>query len=374
MGRTKGSGQGSIYKRGDKWRGQITINGKRYSYTALRKKDVADWMSALRADSNKGIDIDLEGTTVKEVCEAWLTENVENRVTELTAYKMRNMMEQHLYPVLGDLPIRDLTKEVLQKAYPKMIGYKQQKNKRECRYSEGTIKIFRSNLNSMLEWAVDEGYLNRNPNRNIIPPKGERSKMVHAYTKEEQQKIVEYTNDDKGANKIFYFLLASGLRVGEAIALTLDDINIDEGYVVVNKTAVNYRGTMIVQDHPKTEQSIRTVYLSANCIERLKRYGKFAVNSQNNKRLLFPNDNWNMYHTSALRSRWIKSCADMGIAYRGIHALRHSYATRALEKGIDVKIVSTMLGHSTVATTMNIYQDVHSEQKKLAAQSLNDLL
>ncbi len=373
MGRTKGSGQGSIYKRGDKWRGQITINGKRYSHTALRKKNVVDWMAAIKTDSNKGVNIELGEKTIREVCEAWLSENVENRVTELTAYKMRNMMEQHLYPVLGEMPIRELSKEVLQKAYPKMMCYKQQKNKRECRYSEGTIKIFRSNLNSMLEWAVDEGYINRNPNRNIVPPKGERSKIVHAYTKEEQKKIVEYTNDDKGANRVFYFLLASGLRVGEAIALTLDDVNLKEGFVIVNKTAINYRGTMIVQDHPKTEQSIRTVYLSDNAITRVKRYIKMASSPMNNKRLLFPNDNWNLYHTSALRSRWVKSCAEMGVPYKGIHALRHSYATRALEKGIDVKIVSTMLGHSTVATTMNIYQDVHTDQKKIAAAAMNDL-
>lgn len=374
MGRTKGSGQGSIYKRGDKWRGQITIDGKRYSHTASKKKDVADWMSNLRANSNKGVNIELGESTIKEVCEAWLTENVENRVTELTAYKMRNMMEHHLYPILGDMPIQELTKDALQKAYPKMIGHKMQKNKKECRYSDGTIKIFRSNLNSMLEWAVDEGYINRNPNRNIIPPKGEKSKIIHAYTKEEQQIIVNYTNNDKGANRIYYFLLASGLRVGEAIALTLDDINLEEGTVNVNKTAINYKGTMVTQDHPKTEQSIRTVYLSENCIVRLKRYVTLANSPKNTKRLLFPNDHWNMYHTSALRSRWIKSCAEMGIPYKGIHALRHSYATRALEKGIDVKIVSTMLGHSTVATTMNIYQDVHSEQKKIAAQSMNDFL
>lgn len=373
MGRTKGSGQGSIYKRGDKWRGQITIDGKRYSHTALRKKDVADWMSALRADSNKGVNIELGEKTIREVCEAWLSENVENRVTELTAYKMRNMMEQHFYPVLGEMPIRELSKDVLQKAYPKMMCYKQQKNKRECRYSEGTIKIFRSNLNSMLEWAVDEGYINRNPNRNVIPPKGERSKVVHAYTKEEQLKIVEYTADDKGANRVFYFLLASGLRVGEAIALTIDDVNIEEGFVRVNKTAINYRGTMLVQDHPKTEQSIRTVYLSDNCVTRLKRYINIANSTGDDKRLLFPNENGNMYHTSALRSRWIKSCAEMGIPYKGIHALRHSFATRALEKGIDVKIVSTMLGHSTVATTMNIYQDVHADQQRTAAQVMNDL-
>lgn len=374
MGRNKGSGKGSVYKRGDKWRGQISVNGKRYSYTAKKQRDVLDWMAKMRV-SDAPANADKENITMKEVCEQWLSENVEARVTELTAYKMRNMLTQHMYPVLGDLPIAELTKEVLQESYPEMIGYKRQKNKRECKYSEGTIKLFSSYLNTMLEWAVDEGYINRNPHRNVLPPKGERSKIVHAYTAEEQRKIVEYTNDDKGANRVFYFLLASGLRVGEAIALTLDDVNIREGYVLVNKTAINYRGTMIVQDHPKTEQSVRTVYLSKRCITRLKRYIEIAEEGINNgKNLLFPNEHGNIYHTSALRSRWIKSCAEMGITYRGIHALRHSYATRAFEKGVDVKIVSALLGHTSVATTMNIYQDVYSEQKKVAAQKINDSL
>ena len=141
MGRNKGSGKGSVYKRGDKWRGQISVNGKRYSYTAKKQRDVLDWMAKMRV-SDAPVNGDKENITMKEVCERWLSENIEARVTELTAYKMRNMLTQHMYPVLGNLPIAELTKEVLQESYPEMIGYKRQKNKRECKYSEGTIKLF----------------------------------------------------------------------------------------------------------------------------------------------------------------------------------------------------------------------------------------
>ena len=70
---------------------------------------------------------------------------------------------------------------------------------------------------------------------------------------------------------------------------------------------------------------------------------------------------------------WKKACAIMGIPYKGIHTLRHTWATRALEKGIDVKTVSEMMGHKKVITTMNIYQDVLPEQKKKAAEKLDDL-
>ena len=207
----------------------------------------------------------------------------------------------------------------------------------------------------------------------MVPKTGE-VKQVDAYTAEEQKKIVEYTRDKNDINRVFYMLIATGMRVGECVALTWDDVNLDEGWIIVNKTAVNRRGHMVVQNHPKTEQSVRKIYLADNTKDFLKRLDGICNAKKEENTLIFQNEHGNIYHTSALRSRWIKVCAELNIPYKGMHALRHSWATRALEKKVEVHTVSKMLGHKSVATTMDIYQSVFTEQKIKAAQIMNDVV
>lgn len=371
MGRTAGSGEGSIYKRDDKWRGQIMIDGKRRSFTSSKKKDVIDWMSELRTNSNKGLLIEDSDMTVKELAEIWFDKKVEPTVSDQTLYKTKNLFKNHLYPVLGDIKVQDLTKEQIEKAYDKMF----EKKNTGCKYCASTVKLFASKFSACLEFAVDENILVKNPHRNITLSKRPAPSKVEAYTADEQKKIIEYTKDPRGSNKVFYLLIATGMRTGEAIALTWDDVDLKNKCISINKTAVNYKGHMIVQNHPKTEQSIRKIYLSDNTVKYLRKVKDVSSKEEmKSNRLLMPNEHGNIFHTSALRSRWIKACAEMDIPYKGIHALRHSWATRALESGIDIKTVSDILGHSNVVTTMNIYQNVYSEQKKKAARIMNKLV
>ena len=85
------------------------------------------------------------------------------------------------------------------------------------------------------------------------------------------------------------------------------------------------------------------------------------------------NTRYGIITSANTRKRWQKVCATLDIEYQGVHSLRHTWATRALEKGIDVKVVSHMLGHKNVITTMNIYQDVLPAEKEKAAKQLDDL-
>lgn len=93
----------------------------------------------------------------------------------------------------------------------------------------------------------------------------------------------------------------------------------------------------------------------------------------NQEETVFTNERGNVFLATSLRSRWQSTCKEIGVPYKGVHSLRHTFATRALEKGIDIKTVSSILGHKNVTTTMDIYQDVFSKQKKNAARIMDDL-
>ena len=367
MGRTKGSGAGSVYKRGDKWRGQITVNGVRLSHTADKKKDVLDWMAKVR---NSDEQPNITDYTVREWTELYFEKWYKPRVTMNTYSTTTNLVKTHLYPVLGDYPLKDLTANIIQDAYPKMFNKKD--TKAGGKYSDGTLKIFSAAFNKSLECAQSEGLIKKNPHANVVIQKTGITKKVDAYTDEEYTKIVEYAKDKTNIDRVFYLLIATGMRVGECIALTWDDVDLNEGSITINKTAINYNGHMIIQDHPKTEQSVRKIYISENTMKFLRRLKVSDARKEGS--LVLPNTYGNLYHTSALRSRWIKVCAKLDIPYKNLHALRHSWATRALRKGVEVHTVSKMLGHKSIATTMDIYKTVFVEDKKKAAEIMNDIL
>lgn len=364
MGRTKGSGQGSIYKRGDKWRGQISVNGQRLSYTSAKKKDVIDWMSKVRMDDINGLIRPKLNITVQELCEYWL-ENVKGpAIAPQTLDRLEASLRCHLYPVLGKYRVQDLTRELIERAYPAMF---------KGDYSDGTIETFAMYFKMFLKYAVREKILANNPHDDVIIQKRRNKKKVDAYTEEDQQKLIAYLKSQPKTafNALIYLLLGSGMRIGEASALTLGDIDLESGAINVTKTVVKIRGHVSVQDHPKTSAGVRTIFLSESVMKYMRQF--LSCKEVNSNDWVFVNARGNLFSSNNMQQRWIRTCVAADIPYKGLHSLRHTFATRALEKGIDIKTVSSILGHKNVTTTMNIYQDVYSARKIEVAEIMNDL-
>ena len=360
MGRTAGSGQGSIYKRGDKWRGQISINGQRYSHTAKKKGDVIDWMADMKAKNNLGYTPAKLNITVAELAEEWLAVK-ERTLTPQVHYNLTSSINKHLLPVLGKYKVQSLTKQSIEKAYDKMF---------DGEYSDGTISTFVVNFKNMLNYAVDQKYLIANPHDRVVVKKRRNVKKVEAYSEEDQKKIVEYLKTRfEPYHALFYVMISTGLREGEAAALTWDDVDIVKGTMSVDKTVINRGGRKELQHHPKTAAGVRNVFLSDNTLDYLRKYKQLYPNSD----YVFLNTRGEWFSAGVIGTRWRRICAELNIEYKVPHSLRHTFATRALEKGIDVKTVSRILGHRNVVTTMNVYQDVLPNQKKKAAKIMNDL-
>ena len=369
MGRTAGSGRGSIYKRGDKWRGQITIDGRRYSHTARKKADVIKWMKDLSMDDVERMALERNNITVQELAEKWLDE-VKQPVMKYQTYKHWKMdFRIWLYPTLGETCIQDLTKERLEKFYEEVF-VPENRRRGHGEFATETVKGFATKVKLFLEYAINMGIITKNPHDRVVIRKRKPTKKVDAYTESDQKKIIENLKSEYTPfNAVFYLMLSTGLRLGEATALKSEDVDLKGGFLNVSKTAVDLAGSIIIQDMPKTEAGFRTIFLSANTLRYLKKYIEVCHIDD----ILFPNHSGKYFHPSSLRARWAKRCAVIGIEYKGPHALRHSFATRALEKGIDIKTVSHILGHKNVTTTMDIYQDVFDKQKQKAADVMNDL-
>lgn len=376
--RKRGNGEGSVFQRTDSngkvigWRGQQYIGNKRKSYSGKSKQQVIDEMALDRADFNRGVYVPDDDTTVGQWVEYWLEHKKKPYVKEQTFGYILYHFNNYILPHLKNVKLQELTPALIEDTYNKafVVGKKADGSS----YSDSTIKQASSYFNRCLKDAVASGKLVTNPHDNVKRPKGVSAKAINAYSPEDQQKIVDYCKNSSSLyDGIFYVLIGTGMRVGECIVLTWDDVDLRKQTISINKTFVKFGGTTFVQNSPKTSKGNREISISKNITDYLKKKKQATDQERNIRNLVFPNSKYKTMFESDLRNRFQKICAILNIEYYGMHSLRHTWATRCLEKNIPVKVVSEMLGHEDVSTTMNTYQSVLRNQQEEVANILNDL-
>ena len=374
MGRHKGSGEGSIFKSGNSWRGQISLDGERKSVSGKTKKEVADKLAALRVAYNRGEYAKRNDITVEEWIDYWLTNQVKPRLAEQSFIKLEALLKYHICNHIGDERIQDLDRQKLEETYSIVFfskgGSKKYKQKD---YSHSTVNALSVQFKKCLQYAVDCGVLAKNPHNGVELHKLRPPKKVKSYTRADQEKIIKNCKRGILRMRIYYFLISTGMRFGETAALTWNDIDLTTGEIRINKTAVAIHGSMIIQDRTKTAAGTRTIFVGQNITEWLSWHKSTLDEDLNYQNLVFPNSRYNITNQQNAVLAWTKLQKELGIEHQGMHALRHTWATRALEEGIDIKVVSQMLGHKNIITTMNLYQDVLDTEKQKAACTLNAL-
>ena len=373
MAKKKASGEGTIYKRGNSWRGQLTIDRRRVSFSGRTKQEVIDKMAAARTDYNRGNYIFDHDITVSEWVSIWLDRKMRPKLSEQSLIRLEGLLKNHLLPSLGEFKLQDLTKPLLEQKYAEIFQNKEGKAYKEKTYSHSTVNSLSASFKKCLQAAVDEGLLLKNPHEGVELHKLRPPKKISAYTMQEHKKIIDFVRNNGQMYWIYYLLISTGMRFGEAAALTWEDVDFKNQTIRINKTSVELHGSPYIQEHTKTSAGTRIIPVPDNVVKFLHEVKKSLDTELNYRNLVIPNTRYNITTAANTRRRWQRVCAILDIPYQGIHALRHTWATRALEAGIDVKTVSEMLGHKNVITTMNIYQDALPEHKEKAANKLNSL-
>jgi len=228
-------------------------------------------------------------------------------------------------------------------------------------YSFSTIKKQLELIRASLRKAVSLKLIPENPANEIGMPSQKtvkKPKEVLAYDDPEQRRIQQYieTHSDNNAVLCVAFMIETGLRSGEALALRWSEVDIDKHRCHVCATVVNPHmpSKAYVQDTPKTDASIRTIPLNVRATTILNMIKKRA-NSEfvfgDGKRLEYP----------TLIRTIKKMCRESKVPYRGAHVFRHTFATNCYYKGIDIKILSKLLGHSDVKVTYNTYINLYGD-------------
>ena len=239
-----------------------------------------------------------------------------------------------------------------------------------------TIERIVGTLKTALMQAVDNDLIVKNPASRIkMPLKQERTPRV--LTVHEQELFMEASKEHRNG-EIFLLILGTGLRIGEALALTWDDIDFENHILCVNRTQIEYCDhidgkTIYHREYstPKTKSGQRTIPLIPSLVDMLltlkeqreQEKQKFKE-AYKDTGLIFCNYYGVSLNYTAIAKKIQSICKKTGLEGVHPHTLRHTFATRGLENGIDLKIMQELLGHSSIKMTADLYTHVLPETKK----------
>lgn len=351
------NGEGTLYQRADGlWIGEITLgwedNGKRKykRFTSMEKDVVKRKMDEEKVAVNKGLAVDPSTITLAQWLYKWLLLYKKKVVKENTFGTYQWYIDTKILPYFGDIiPLQKITRDMVQDFYSTL--------------DETPVVLEKTHivLSQALKKAVANQVIYENPCDSCELPNYE-SEEKRILTTAEQGALVKQCASSDQYGDLYVFALYTGMRMGEIIALTWDDVDYERNIIDVNKT---FAFNIFVRDgkrhkekvihSPKTPSSIREVPISKTALQSLHHQeGRHPI-------LVFPSKTGVYIDPTNLNKRLKELCAAAGIhdpEEVTFHSLRHTCATRMLEKGVNPADAAKILGHKSTKMFLDRY--VHS--------------
>ena len=293
----------------------------------------------------------------------WLSSYIKPRAKDRTLLKYCRSGQLHILPELGSYELNDISVPILQGFVATLSGKG---------LASGTVSGIISVLKQSLTKAAELGMVTGVPSYAITRPRG-RERRIECFTKAEQKRIEAYLSVTDSP-RLFGILLClyTGLRVGELLALRWRDVDLRQGALTVNGTCYDswQNGKYVkILDTPKTESSGRTIPIPKQLTPRLREIRK-------NSCCEYVIEGSGPYgaEVRTYQRSFSGLLRKLKIPHRGFHSLRHTFATRALECGMDVKTLSDILGHTNPTVTLKRYAHSLMEHKTQMMNKVGRLL
>ena len=309
-------------------------------------------------------------TTYRELVALWW-ESYKNTIKPNSQQTMEGIVRIHILPVFGDYKLEKLTTPIIQQQVNKWAD---KANKGEkgayANYS------FLNNINRrILQYGVTMQAIQHNPARDVIIPRKQQNKehKVKFFSNQELKQFLGYLDNlDLSSYENFFdyvlykTLLASGCRIGEALALEWSDIDLKKGIISISKTLNRYQET----NTPKSKAGLREVDIDIATVTLLKEYKKRqqiqAWQLGRSERIVFTPFTTKYAYACLLRKRLQGHFKNAGVPDVSFHGFRHTHATIMLYAGIEAKDLQYRLGHSNISMTLNTYVHATKEGAKKA--------
>ncbi|MBA3823620.1 MAG: site-specific integrase [Ktedonobacterales bacterium] len=373
MARRRGKNEGTIRERSDgRWEGRVLLDsGKKKIVYGKTRDEVRQQVNQIVRDKEAGLQIVTERQTLGQYLESWLPV-VKQQVDFGTYRRYRNFAQTHIIPALGRVQLTKVTPQQLQKLYTKL---------QEDGLSTTTVFHLHSALHRALKDALKMGLIQRNVTEMVSPPRRRHHEMI-PLSKDQARALLTSVFGDK-FEAVFVLALTTGMREGEIFGLSWPDVDLAKKSLVVRvglKEAEKGRAI----GKTKTTSSRRRIALSQNVVDALTRHRERQREEKTKAGelwdssfdLVFPNH----FGRPLIPDNFVKRHFKPRLKQLGIsedtrfHDLRHTCATLLLADGVNIKVVSEMLGHADISITLRIYAHVLPGMHEIAADSMDRLL
>ena len=364
------NGEGTVRLRKDgRWEGRVVIGyddkgkPKTKSVLAHTKSECVEKLERLKGECGRTAEKLKPDMPFGEWIDFWYKYFSSPKLRPTTQATYENRIYGHIIPSVGKIPLSKLTQNDLQQFYAKLkrTGRKVNVELKGTGVSDRMVRSCHALCRSSLEKAVEEGLITRNPSIGCkLPPKKNGEMKVLT-----QNEIVRLLNQayDEGYYEMFLLELTTGMRRGEILGLKWRDLNLETGELNI-KRQLTTKGISV----PKTKSSIRTVLLPPDMLDLLREMKKTAKYDW-----IFPSPvkEGEPRNPTAITKRFRIMLERAHCKHVRFHDLRHTFATMALENGMDVKTLSAMIGHVSSETTLNIYSHVTDTMRAQAAVKID---
>ena len=375
MAKRRKRGEGSVHLRKDgRWEGRVVVSydDKNLPITknvlAKTKTACLDKLKALQETCSGQPTEKLQpDMTFGEWMDFWYQNYSKPKLRPKSQLDYENSIYKHIIPALGKIPLSRLTANDLQQFYTQMK--KSGRLNRANIYGEGLsdrmVRACHARCLTALDRAVVDGLIRINPAVDCKLP-GQALKDMNLLTREEMQRFLIQAKEE-GYYELFLLELATGLRRGEVLALQWGDLNLDTRELRIQRQVYRANGELVVSV-PKTKAALRTIVLPPALVDVLEEHRQHT-----NSRWMFPSPakEDSPLDPATVRKRLQTILEHAGCKKVRFHDLRHLFVTTALENGMDVKTLSTIIGHVSAKTTLNVYTHVTDEMRQTAAAKID---
>lgn len=354
----------NIHKRKDgRWEARIITKqiNHQTKYKSVYARSYSELKNKLHEFDISKIDLDYNKINFNQVVTDWLR-SIKHTVKESTYSKYCNTVEKHIIPYYKYLKISDIDNRILQEYITEK--YQNGRLNKKGGLSAKSVHDIYSIMIQIIKFAEKNKYI-RHFDYEIDLPKVEE-KFCDILSETDKRKLEQFMRLNTNLKKVGILLVMyTGIRIGELCALKWSDIDLENGFISITKTLQRIKNadenskqkTKIIIDKPKSQKSIRKIPLQSFLIEILSELKK---NCSENAYLL-TGSKTRFTEPRAYEKTYKKYLKECHIPNIKFHALRHTFATNAVEKNFDTKSLSEILGHSTVRFTLDRY--VHPSDK-----------
>ena len=378
MAKRRANGEGNIRKRSDgRWEGRYTAGRDEKTGKAIYKNVLAKTQKECKEKLQRAIEenakvdtIRAEQYTVGQWMDVWFENCAKIKVRPSSHKTYRGYIDNHIKPTIGKIPLSKLSSLDLQKFYKKLLSggrVERIESKNQPKgLSAKTVRNINQVISSAMDFAIDQKLIATNPTNGCALPKLEHREMKTLPV--EQLASFLHEAKESGVFELYYIELATGLRRGELLGLKWEDIDLEQGIIHVRRQVARIDGE-IVEAPLKTKNSYRALSIGADAVEILK-----EQQSKTNSEYVFPSPTGGPMSPDSVLHMLHRILKRAGLPEIRFHDMRHTFATVALQNGVDIKTVSGMLGHYSAGFTLDTYAHVTTAAQRQAANTMSSIL